>query len=196
MTVISILKNLVVNPFFWIILAFVILLYYIQKKELFPYLNVAQVFKNYYAVFSRHKPDFCFFILFPLFLAIGTQLANPLTSSKTDVICVVLSILTAMVLTFMTMSSSEASRAVPKAERDIADVRLEFRNKDAIAVGMYEILISVLVLILTFSLPAIEFQEHISWIIGLFIYLGFYIFILNIFIMIRRLYQIYFPSKH
>lgn len=183
------------DPKFWFFLSLLVLILFVFRKPPFPYLDIRKIVSNYSDVFSNRKSDICFFTIFPLFFSIGTQLAKPITSDGTDVICVVLSILTTMVLTFMTISSSEASLSASKNVKDYGDLRKEYYNKDAIAVGMFEVLISVFVLLLTFALPAIESLNRLAWIVSFLIYFGFYVFVLNIFIMLRRLYQIYFPTK-
>lgn len=66
-----------------------------------------------------------------------------------------------------------------------------FKNLKSSRNCVYEILISIMVLILIFILPIADNYPIAKWIMSFFIYYGFYSFLLNVFIMVRRLFQIY-----
>jgi hypothetical protein len=100
-----------------------------------------------------------------------------------------------MVLTFMAMTNDKYISNIEKEKKNLADHRLKIQNEDTIAVGMYEVIISIAVLVLTFLSPIFSKICWLNWVVSFLIYYGFYIFLLNILIMVRRLYQVYFPPK-
>jgi hypothetical protein len=182
--------TLLTAPWWWASLAGVALLIYGFSGRL-AYIDIIGVIKHYKEVFTKTK-DFIFFIAFPLLLAISSTLYSSVDDELSSLMAVVLSILTSMVLTFMAMTNDRYKSSVNKPEKNLGDLQLKARNKDALAVGVYEILLSILVLILIFVLPIVESNRIAQHVMSFFIYYGFYSFLLNVFIIVRRLFQIYF----
>ena len=192
----NILK-IILSPLFWLALSAIYLLLYIlfrRTKNILPFLNITDVVKNYKKVFPLRR-DLLFFLIFPFLLSLTTQFNQIVNEGISNIICVVLSILESTVLTFMAMSNDKYQRISENQQQNLQGIRAKYRNDDAIAIGMYEILVGIVVFILNFIFPSVESHKIISWFVSLFIYWGFYIFVLNIFGMVRRLYQIYFTPN-
>ena len=182
-------KDVLMIPWLWAAIAGIVFIIYGFSGRL-AYIDIIGVIRHYRSVFTKRK-DFVFFLVFPLFIAVSSNLYKNVDKDLSDLMAVVLSILTSMVLTFMALTNDRYESSINNPNRDLSDLQLQARNKDALAVGVYEILISILVLILIFIFPIAEIQPITKWIMSFFIYYGFYSFLLNIFIMVRRLFQIY-----
>jgi len=185
--------ELLQSPWIWVTAAALLLLAYGFSGRL-SYIDIIGVVKQYKEVFTK-PTDFIFFILFPLLLAIGSTLYKAIDDVLANLIAVVLSILTSMVLTVMSMTNERYEYSLEKSSHDLSDKQLKERNQDALAVGTYEMLISIFVLILTFILPILNVYPTVKNIVSFFIYHGFYTFLLNIFIMVRRLFQVYLTKR-
>lgn len=194
----KILIKIILSPQCWLGFSLVYLFWYTMraktKKQRLAFLNVKGVFRNYKKVFPVLR-DFLFFLILPFLLAVATQLNQRLNNAISNIICVVLSILESTVLTFMAMSNEKYQSIKEDKNLTLGDLRAKFQNEDTIAIGMYETLVSVIVLILNFLFPVIKNYKIVAWIVSLLIYWGFYIFVINIIIIVRRLYQIYFPNN-
>ncbi len=187
------------NSYMWLLVSgiyvFVHVLYSRKSsKASLPFINISAVIKNYRKVFIR-KQDFYFFIFFPFLLSVATHLSRSLNSEISNIICVVLSILESAVLTFMAMTNDEAAQISRSSNLYLNHLRQIERIKDTIAVGMYDVVIGIIVLIMNFLFPITKTDKWFSRVVSLLVYWGFYIFVFNIFIMVRKLTQInqYFP---
>lgn len=193
----ELLIKIVLSPQCWLCFSFVYLFWYAMrtraKKQRLAFLNVQGVFRNYKKVFPILR-DYLFFLILPFLLAVATQLNRQLNNEISDIICIVLSILESTVLTFMAMSNEKYQSANENKDWNLSNLRAKCQNEDTIAIGMYETLVSVIVLILNFIFPIIKNYKVAAWIVSLLIYWGFYIFVINIVIIVRRLYQIYFSN--
>ena len=123
----------------------------------------------------------------------ATNLEKPIDESIANTLCVVISILAAAVVSFMAMTSDRADNILEKEKtnRNRSDKRVIYRNLENLTIGMFEMLLSVIMLVLIFLQPITVGDGKISWLVGLAIYDMFYWFIFNLFIMMRRLHQIY-----
>jgi len=179
-------------PWFWAFLAGAIFLSYGLSGRL-AYINILGIVKQYKKIFSKTM-DFLFFMVFPLFLSTASTIHSIISEDLANIMAVILAILTSMVLAFMVMTNSKYENSIGKADRNLGDFQLKHRNQDALAVGAYEIFISILVLILLFTLPIACGSEAAQRILSFVIFYGFYSFLLNVFIMVRRLFQIFFDK--
>ena len=176
-------------PGIWALLAGVIFVIYGLSGRL-AYINILGIIKYYKNVFTK-KRDFAFFMIFPLIIAISSALHANVDEDLSQLMAIVLTILTSMVLSFMVMTNGRYENSMGKEDKDLGDLQLRERNQDALAVGAYEILVSILVLILIFLLPIANGNDTAQRFMSFFIYYGFYSFLLNVFIIVRRLFQIY-----
>ena len=176
------------TPYFWVFLAGVTFLIYGFAGRL-AYVNITGIIKQYRKVFSK-TIDFIFFITFPLFIAIASTLHANVDDELSNLLAVVLAILTSMVLTFMALTSDSSEHSLKRKDKDLGDRQLIVRNRDTLAVGTYEILISIIVLILILLIPLADGNSIANKLMSFLIYYGFYSFLLNLFIMVRRLFQV------
>ena len=129
------------SPWFWALLSGIAFLIYGFSGRL-AYINIGGIIKHYRKVFTK-TIDFVFFMIFPLLIAISSSLHKNVDDDLSNLMAVVLAILTSMVLTFMVMTNDRYERSKEKSEKDLGDLQLKARNQDALAVGAYEILVSI-----------------------------------------------------
>lgn len=169
------------------------MIYFLASKFKLPeHINIIGILKEYKAIF-RKKKDFALIVGLPLTIAMATNLEKPIDESIANTLCVVISILAAAVVSFMAMTSDRADNILgkEKTNRNSSDKRVIYRNLENLTIGMFEMLLSVIMLVLIFLQPITVEDGKISWLVGLAIYDMFYWFIFNLFIMMRRLHQIY-----
>lgn len=188
------LYRIVKEPKLWILIsvAFFLIYFLASKFELPEHINIIGILKEYKAIF-RKKKDFALIVGLPLTIAMATNLEKPIDESIANTLCVVISILAAAVVSFMAMTSDRADNILgkEKTNRNSSDKRVIYRNLENLTIGMFEMLLSVIMLVLIFLQPITVEDGKISWLVGLAIYDMFYWFIFNLFIMMRRLHQIY-----
>lgn len=188
------LYRIVKEPKLWILIsvAFFLIYFLASKFKLPEHINIIGILKEYKAIF-RKKKDFALIVGLPLTIAMATNLEKPIDESIANTLCVVISILAAAVVSFMAMTSDRADNILgkEKTNRNSSDKRVIYRNLENPTIGMFEMLLSVIMLVLIFLQPITVEDGKISWLVGLAIYDMFYWFIFNLFIMMRRLHQIY-----
>ncbi len=200
---------------FWLIVSLAIALFYLFTGGL-SYINCFCAVKGYLEVFSDEDgklsiKDIGFFIVFPITLAAASQSGKAMDVNIAEVVCVVISILTAMIYSFMAVIS-------PKYERLTGDNKTAYITikqisniyKETMNIILCEVLASVLLLILCFIQPiignsssqistffsevfkisAFNVGQFILSVLGFLIYFFFYFFILNILIVTKRFYKI------
>ena len=176
----------------WLILCCLFLfIYWKNRKKSSPiFIDVGKIWSNYQQIYINNW-DSAFVLVVPTTLAIATSSKRPMNDSISDVLCVVISILGAAVISFMAMTSERYDKFKEKKDKNLADRRKQIRCMESLSVGLFETLLLVIMLILIFALPIVQGHEKISWVLGTVIYILFYQFLFNIFIMMRRLHQIY-----
>lgn len=190
-------KDYITNPLIWILAAGFYLLIYtlchrVKRHDAMPFLDLKNIFYNHRHIFLLPR-DYLFFVILPFFLAMATQMHKALNADISNLICVILSILESTVLTFMAMANDKTQHIEHSCNITLQELHEKAQLKDTIAVGMYEVIMGIIVLVLTFIYPIIENYRLLSRVVSFLVYWGFFIFVLNIMIMARRLYQIYFP---
>lgn len=194
----SFLKTIIQSPVTWLVFTIAIVLFYLfaTKTKIPVHLNIIGIFKNYHSVFPQ-KADLFFLGVVPFTLSVATNIESEVNVETSNLLCVVISILASAVVSFMVMTSDRADAILEKegAKRNQSDNRVIARNKDCLAIGMFEILLAVFMLILIFLAPIFS-SKLLHWGISCAVYFSFYVFLLNLFIMMRKLCQVYLPGKH
>lgn len=180
------------SPRLWVILAIAFIFIYIvaRRKGAPKLIDVIDIVKDYIGVYVS-KWDIAFYIVVPIFLAIATTFEKAIDKDMADLLCVVISILAAAVISFMAMTSDKYDSVDEKEEKNVTDKRQKRKCMESLAIGLLEILLSIVLLVLLFIRPIFESVEWINWILSVVIYGLFYQFLFNILIMMRRLRQIY-----
>lgn len=186
------LANISEKYWVWLVLCCLFLfIYWINRKKSSPiFIDVGKIWSDYKGIY-RNNWDFAFVLVVPTTLAIATSSKKPMDDSISDVLCVVISILGAAVISFMAMTSERYDKFKEKKDKNLADRRKQIRCMESLSVGLFETLLLVIMLILIFALPIVHGHKMISWAFGTVVYILFYQFLFNIFIMMRRLHQIY-----
>lgn len=185
-------KEIFVSPWFWLGICGIFLLIYWAKRKMHSpiFIDVRKIWSDYKQIYVN-KWDFWFVLIVPSLLAIATSLERPMCDGILDVLCVIISILGAAVISFMAMTSERYDKYKEKKDKNLADRRKQVRCMESLSVGLFEILLSVAMLVFIFAMPIIENYEKVTWLFGTVIYILFYHFLFNLFIMMRRLHQIY-----
>lgn len=187
--------NTIINfssPCLWIALtlSFVIIYSLIRKKAGPKFIDIGKILSDYRKIYI-HGLDLAFSIIVPLFLAIATSLEKPMDKDMADLLCVVISILAAAVISFMAMTSDRFDGVQAKENKNVGDHRSQIQCTESLSIGLFETLLSVVLLIFIFVRPIVQEHEIVGWIFGTAIYALFYQFLFNLLIMMRRLRQIY-----
>jgi len=133
-------------------------------------------------------PFFIYFIL-PLLLAIAIGRIKVADTGIVENITVVLSILTSMLFTLLALLIDFKSK-VEERSRDDGPRLIRLKNliKEIYYTIMFEVIISVVLLLLTFIFM---FTNQISFIISIIIYYLLFLFIFNLLIVLNRIFKIY-----
>ncbi len=202
--------DIIVSSTFWLALAFFILIIFILFGG-FSYINCKDAFKGYIELFKVEdrnlkkriiKRNLLFFLFFPFVLATSCNFNQIIQTRIIDVICVVTSIMTAMLFSFMAVISSKYENVCSNnkiSNSTYEDVKVI--NEETTNIVTCEILISVFLLILCFTQPLVEKIDFVffsykqfycsiisslSWLV----YYCFFFFVLNLLIVTKRFYRI------
>lgn len=171
------------------------------------YVFSPKILKGYFMLFFsdginlKGITDVIFFVGLPMVLATATNLHKVVTIDILDVICIVISILTAMLFSFMGVIQDKFESV--KMQKDMAALDFEwYQNlqKETFNVIAIETLVSTFMLVLCFVQPIIKENDKvlvlfdnnamisIQTIVSWFILCGFYFFIINVLMIIKRFY--------
>lgn len=168
-----------------------LLVYFYKRKMSSPiFIDIRKILSDYKGIYIN-KWDFRFVLVVPSLLALATSFKRPMNDNISDVLCVVISILGAAVISFMAMTSDRYDKFKEKKNKNLADRRNQIRCMESLSVGLFETLLVVSMLVLVFARPIVESHEKTTWLFGTVIYVLFYQFLFNLFVMMRRLHQIY-----
>lgn len=195
--------DIILNMRVWFILSIAFLIVYALTGGL-GYINCLGIIEGYINIFKQNnkieKKHLLFFMGFPGMLSTATNLSMMITSEVSDIICVVISVLTAIMYVFM--GTVDAKKSSLSQNENYLDYNYIVEVHDqTIDIILYETILSVVLLILCFTyalLPNfdyvfIDFGKAVlsirsieSWII----YYCFYSFVLNLLIITKRVYKI------
>ena len=198
---------------FWLVLSLLVLIIYLFFGGAI-YINCINPIKGYIDIFRRKpggkviKRNLLFFITFPVMLATGTTLNTLLSETFSSTISVIITILTAMLFSFMAMINTKYENATQSCDIDYSTYQwLKIAHKETIDLITVEILVSIVILILCFSYSFspqtdIKFWEYqnvfisVRSIISWFVFASFYFFIVNLLIVTKRFYNITQKQTH
>lgn len=197
---------------FWLIVSLVIFIMYLFTGGL-SYINCLDAIKGYFLVFKEKGrtsyKNLLFFIFFPFTLSIATNLYTPLNKDGLNAICVIVSIMTAMLFSLMTIIDTKHTKIIeaPNKDCDTKDITnyMDFKMynttyKETVNIVVCEVLLSVFLLLLCFVQPMLDNSKHMkinpldfsitmqSFANWLIFYL-FYSFIVNLLIVVKRFYR-------
>lgn len=186
--------KMLTNPTFWIFFCLVILLI---SKFVFKidYINVSEIMKKHINNFRNQKtnkiliiPFFIYFIM-PLILAVAISNIKLADKDIIENITVALSILTSMLFTLLALIIDMKGKIESRNAKDGVKIKkLKVLVRETYYTIMFEIIISVILLVLTF---AYMFIGEISLAITILIYYLLFLFILNLLIVLKRIFLIY-----
>lgn len=180
------------SPHSWIILTAVfIIIYVLARKKSYPKLiDISNILKDYTGIYVS-RWDIAFSIVVPVLLSIATAIKKPIDTDMSDLLCVVISILAAAVISFMAMTSERYDGLVEKKNKDMTDNRNEIKCMESLSAGLFNTLLSVILLVLLFVRPIFENHVRFNLAISVVVYALFYHFLFNLLMMMRRLREIY-----
>jgi hypothetical protein len=180
------------NPYTLIIVSCIILLI---SKFIFKidYMNCTKIIDNHIGVFNNKNgklllvPFFTYNIL-PLLIALGVNRIKVIDSDMINIITVIISILTSMLFTLLVMLIDMKEKVSIKEAKDANQLNImKMTIKETYYTIMFEILISISVLLLSFFYM---FTQKISCVISMIIYYLVFLLVFNLFIVLKRVFNI------
>lgn len=180
------------NPYTLIIVSSIILLI---SKFIFKidYMNCTKIIDNHIGVFNNKNgklllvPFFTYNIL-PLLIALGINRIKVIDSDMINIITVIISILTSMLFTLLVMLIDMKEKVSIKESKDANQLNImKMTIKETYYTVMFEILISISVLLLSFFYM---FTQKISCVISMIIYYLVFLLVFNLFIVLKRVFNI------
>lgn len=155
-----------------------LVIYSIQKNNNF--FDISGIFKEQFSIFKDCKYQFIVFYLVPALLSIGIIRIKYIDDKIVNNLNIVLSIFVSMFFAMLSIISSFNSN-----RKDLFDKLL----KETYNSIMFEIILAIFILMLTFTFSFISGVINISVIRGLsfFIYYFTFVMLLNIFIVLKRM---------
>lgn len=187
----SCIRSFLFSPKTWIfllILAFFIRRLISKSNRSVDQLLPKDIFSKYLNSFST-KLDLVFFVFVSAALAMLTLIQKPINDDVVNFLGVIISILIGAVLNFMAMAEDKKATASSKNIRSINETRALGQGTEALSIGIIEIILSIILLILLFFVPAPS-NKALFYFVCFWVYALFYFFLFNIFFMTKRLYEI------
>ena len=187
----SCIRSFLFSPKTWIfllILAFFVRRLISKSNRSVDQLLPKDIFSKYLNSFST-KLDLVFFVFVSAALAMLTLIQKPINDDVVNFLGVIISILIGAVLNFMAMAEDKKATASSKNIRSINETRALGQGTEALSIGIIEIILSIILLILLFFVPAPS-NKALFYFVCFLVYALFYFFHFNIFFMTKRLYEI------
>lgn len=187
----SCIRSFLFSPKTWIfllILAFFVRRLISKSNRSVDQLLPKDIFSKYLNSFST-KLDLVFFVFVSAALAMLTLIQKPINDDVVNFLGVIISILIGAVLNFMAMAEDKKATASSKNIRSINETRALGQGTEALSIGIIEIILSIILLILLFFVPAPS-NKALFYFVCFWVYALFYFFLFNIFFMTKRLYEI------
>lgn len=187
----SCIRSFLFSPKTWIfllILAFFVRRLISKSNRSVDQLLPKDIFSKYLNSFST-KLDLVFFVFVSAALAMLTLIQKPINDDVVNFLGVIISILIGAVLNFMAMAEDKKATASSKNIRSINETRALGQGTEALSIGIIEIILSIILLILLFFVPAPS-NKALFYFVCFLVYALFYFFLFNIFFMTKRLYEI------
>ena len=173
----------IISPMGFIVIPLLIMIISALKKYN-NYLDVRKIVKEQYNMFKNNKSALIIIYILPIIIAIGIARIKTIDVEIIDNVNVVLSILIAMFFSIMSIIINFENEKSENYNKTLKETNNTI---------MFEILLSVFLLICTFIYMFIEKIENeiILFAISLIIYYLSIVVLINIFILMKRMYILY-----
>lgn len=130
---------------------------------------------------------FLYFII-PFFMAFAILQIRNIDDKVINLLTIIISVLTSMFFTLLTLILDMRSKVKKNKEYNASDASLSLKLlKETYYSIMFEILLSVIVLVLCF----VElFSKQFNWICGLLIYYLSFVILTNLFMVLKRIFKV------
>lgn len=175
----SIISQLLTNSTFYIILALLLFIFSPGKT----YINVFKIITSYYREFTSHNRSVILIIvIIPICLANAINLQVNLNQDLIETIAVIISILMSLFFTYISYFQEYENKEQTDYNRKKIN---EKYSKETKSIASYEVLISVIILIICFIYPIFNNELIKEFISGL-IYFLFFHMLINLLILLKR----------
>lgn len=186
------------NVWIWIALLIILLVIYALstgKRDAIPKLfDIREIIRGYYKVFPI-QIDFLYLLAVVSLLARITMLLNLNVDKTFSQIGVILSLLVSAIIGLIPMALDKSDSIQNSAVKNLSHKQKLLYIEDIVQTGMFDILISIIDLILIFLSIGTTSKDTNSFLYPLLIfsiYWLFYLFSFNILIIMHKLYVVYF----
>ena len=186
------------NVWIWIALLIILLVIYALstgKRDAIPKLfDIREIIRGYYKVFPI-QIDFLYLLAVVSLLARITMLLNLSVNNTFSQIGVILSLLVSAIIGLIPMVLDKSDNIQNSAVKNLSHKQKLLYIEDIVQTGMFDILISIIDLILIFLSIGTTPNDTNSFLYSLLIfsiYWLFYLFSFNILIIMHKLYVVYF----
>ena len=186
------------NVWIWIALLIILLVIYALstgKRDAIPKLfDIREIIRGYYKVFPI-QIDFLYLLAVVSLLARITMLLNLNVDKTFSQIGVILSLLISAIIGLIPMALDKSDNIQNSAVKNLSHKQKLLYIEDIVQTGMFDILISIIDLILIFLSIGTTSKDTNSFLYPLLIfsiYWLFYLFSFNILIIMHKLYVVYF----
>lgn len=186
------------NVWIWIALLIILLVIYALstgKRDAIPKLfDIREIIRGYYKVFPI-QIDFLYLLAVVSLLARITMLLNLNVDKTFSQIGVILSLLVSAIIGLIPMALDKSDNIQNYAVKNLSHKQKLLYIEDIVQTGMFDILISIIDLILIFLSIGTTSKDTNSFLYPLLIfsiYWLFYLFSFNILIIMHKLYVVYF----
>ena len=186
------------NVWIWIALLIILLVIYALstgKRDAIPKLfDIREIIRGYYKVFPI-QIDFLYLLAVVSLLARITMLLNLNINNTFSQIGVILSLLVSAIIGLIPMVLDKSDYIQNSAVKNLSHKQKLLYIEDIVQTGMFDILISIIDLILIFLSIGTTSKDTNSFLYSLLIfsiYWLFYLFSFNILIIMHKLYVVYF----
>ena len=186
------------NVWIWIALLIILLVIYALstgKRDAIPKLfDIREIIRGYYKVFPI-QIDFLYLLAVFSLLARITMLLNLNVDKTFSQIGVILSLLASAIIGLIPMALDKSDNIQNSAVKNLSHKQKLLYIEDIVQTGMFDILISIIDLILIFLSIGTTPNDTNSFLYPLLIfsiYWLFYLFSFNILIIMHKLYVVYF----
>lgn len=186
------------NVWIWIALLIILLVIYALssgKRDAIPKLfDIREIIRGYYKVFPI-QIDFLYLLAVVSLLARITMLLNLNVDNTFSQIGVILSLLVSAIIGLIPMALDKSDNIQNSAVKNLSHKQKLLYIEDIVQTGMFDILISIIDLVLIFFSIGTTSKDTNSFLYPLLIfsiYWLFYLFSFNILIIMHKLYVVYF----
>lgn len=186
------------NVWIWIALLIILLVIYALstgKRDAIPKLfDIREIIRGYYKVFPI-QIDFLYLLAVVSLLARITMLLNLNVDKTFSQVGVILSLLVSAIIGLIPMALDKSDNIQNSAVKNLSHKQKLLYIEDIVQTGMFDILISIIDLILIFLSIGTTSKDTNSFLYPLLIfsiYWLFYLFSFNILIIMHKLYVVYF----